>query len=135
MFVIFTTVDIPAVPIYSPLISGVEARTTTTGHYQTNLLQKPLWFGRFSWVCAVDGVCLGYPATIWCASFARDPIFVLTSMALDLPDNPPIHAIFLFLFVVSMLSLFLTIFCDRGICGTETKDGLKPVRTMPQPFT
>jgi hypothetical protein len=78
----------------------------------------------------VDGVCLGYPATIWCVSFGRDPILVHTSMALDVPDNPAIHAIFLFLFVVSMLTLFLTVFCDPGICVTETKDSLKPVRTI-----
>jgi hypothetical protein len=83
----------------------------------------------------VDGVCLGYPAAIWCASFGRDPILVLTSMALDAPDNPAMHAMFLFLFVVSMLTLFLTAFCDLGICTTETKDDLKPVRTVPLPFT
>jgi hypothetical protein len=85
----------------------------------------------------MGGVCLGHPATIWCASFGRDPILVLTSMALDVPDNPAIHAIFLFLFVVSMLTLFLTVFCDLGpgICATGTKDGLKPVRTNAQPFT
>jgi hypothetical protein len=82
----------------------------------------------------VDGVRLGYPATIWCASFGRDLILVLTSMALDVPDDPGIHAMFLSSFVVSLLTLFLTVFCDPGICATETKDGLKPVRTIPQPF-
>jgi hypothetical protein len=56
-------------------------------------------------------------------------------MALDVPDNPAIHAMFLFLFFVSMLTLFLTVFCDLGICATGTKDGLKPVRTIAQPFT
>jgi hypothetical protein len=54
---------------------------------------------------------------------------------LDVPDNPAIHAIFPLLFVVSMLTFFLTAFCDPGICATETKDGLKPVCTIPQPFT
>jgi hypothetical protein len=83
----------------------------------------------------VDGVCLGYPATTWCASFGRDPVLVLTGMALDVPDSPAIHAMFLFLFVAAMLTLFLTAFCDPGICAVETKDGLKPVRTIPQPFT
>ena len=53
-------------------------------------------------------------------------------MVLDLPDNPAIHAIFLFLFVTSMLTLLLTVFCDPGIvCGTETEDDLKLVRTIP----
>ena len=79
----------------------------------------------------MGGVCLGHPATIWCASFGRDPILVLISMALDLPDNPAIHTMFLFLFVVSMLTLFLAVFCDSGSCATETKEGLKPVRTIP----
>jgi hypothetical protein len=83
----------------------------------------------------VDSVCLGYPATVWCASFGRDPLLVLTSMTLDVPDNPAIHAIFLFLLVVSILTLFLTVFCDPGICVTETKEDLKPVRTIPQHFT
>ena len=53
----------------------------------------------------------------------------MTSEALD---NPTAHAVFLFTFVVSMLTLFLIAFCDPGICTTETKDGLKPVRTMLQ---
>jgi hypothetical protein len=70
-----------------------------------------------------------------CAPFGRDPILVLTSMASDIPDNPAIHVIFLFLLAVSMLTLFLTVFCDPGVCVTETKDGLKPVSTIPQPFT
>ena len=82
----------------------------------------------------MDGVCLGYSATIWCA-FGRDPILVLTSMALDVPDDPAIHAVFLFLFAVSLLTLFLTVFCDPGKCVTETKDGLKPVRTIFHRFT
>src|SRR5712691_11783231 len=82
----------------------------------------------------MDVICLGYPATIWCASFGRDPIHILTSMALDVPDSPTIHTMFLFLFVVSMFTLFLTVFCDPGICARETKDGLKPVRTIPQPL-
>jgi hypothetical protein len=80
----------------------------------------------------VDGVCLGYPATIWCASFGHDSILALTSMALGVADNPAMHAMFLILFVVSMLTLVLTVFCDPGIYATETKDGLKPVRTIPQ---
>jgi hypothetical protein len=83
----------------------------------------------------VDGVCLGYPATIWCASFGRDPIFILTSMTLDVPDNPAIDAMFLFLFVVSVLTLFLTVYCESGICAMETKDGLMSVCTIPQPFS
>ena len=83
----------------------------------------------------MDGVCLGYPATIWCASFGHEPILVLISMALDVPDNPTIHAIFLLLFVVSEFTLFLTAFCDPGICATGTKDSLKPVSTVPGPFT
>jgi hypothetical protein len=56
-------------------------------------------------------------------------------MALDAPDNPAMHAIFLFLCAVSMLMHTLTVFCDPGICATETKDGLKPVRTIFLPFT
>ena len=53
-------------------------------------------------------------------------------MALD--NNPAMHTMFLSLFVVSMLMHFLTAFCDPGICTTETKDGLKPVRTIHQRF-
>ena len=56
-------------------------------------------------------------------------------MALDAPDNPAMHAIFLFLFAISILMHFLAVFCDPGICATEAKDGLKPVRTIPLPFT
>jgi len=56
-------------------------------------------------------------------------------LALDIPDNPAIHTMFLFLVVVSMLTLFLNVFCDPGICATETKDGLKLVRITPQHFT
>lgn len=51
----------------------------------------------------------------------------VTRLQYDVPDNLAIHAIFLLLFVVSMLMLFLTVFCDPGICATETKYGLKPI--------
>jgi hypothetical protein len=48
----------------------------------------------------------------------------------DAPDNPAMHAAFLFLFVVSMLVLLRTVFCDPGISPTLTKDALKPVSSI-----
>ena len=77
----------------------------------------------------------GSPVYNMVCFFRPRSIRVHNSMALGVPDNSAIHAMFLFLFVVSILTLFLTVFCDPGICATETKDDLKPVCTIRQPFT
>jgi hypothetical protein len=52
----------------------------------------------------------------------------------DARANPAMHAAFMFLFVVFMLALLRTVFCDPGICMAKTKDALKPVREIPQGF-
>jgi hypothetical protein len=51
----------------------------------------------------------------------------------DVLDNPAIHAAFIILFVVAMLALLCTTFCNPGIvCATKTKGSLKPVRAIEQ---
>ncbi|KAF8498213.1 ankyrin repeat-containing domain protein [Russula emetica] len=51
----------------------------------------------------------------------------VTRLRHDAPNNPGMHAAFLFLFVVFMLALLCTVFCDPGKSATQTKDALKPI--------
>jgi hypothetical protein len=58
----------------------------------------------------------------------RYPILVLTSALRapsDAPNNPGLHAAFLFLFVVFMVALLGTVCCDPSKSATQTKDALK----------
>jgi hypothetical protein len=56
--------------------------------------------------------------------------FQLLPYTSDAPDNPAVHAAFLFLLVISVLALIYSEFGDPGICATLTKDALKPVRSI-----
>jgi hypothetical protein len=99
-----------------------------------NFDYSPFWFGAL--VGYVPWMAYAWVTQLQCGVLLSVAILslVLTSMALDVPENPAIRAMCLFLLVVSMLTLFLTVFCDPGICAAEAKDGLTPVRTIPQPF-
>jgi hypothetical protein len=83
-----------------------------------------LWMG-YGWVTRLRYGVLLYP-TIQSRLLPYTPS--------DAPDNPAMHTAFLFLLVISVITLICKEFCDPGTCATLTKDALKPVRSISQKF-
>jgi hypothetical protein len=84
-------------------------------------LRPELGYGwRIPGLPGFDTVCFLRPQSYYSRSHLCIPS--------DAPENPAMHAIFLFLFVVFMLATFCTAYCDPGICATLPKDALKSVR-------
>jgi hypothetical protein len=67
---------------------------------------------------------LRYGVLSYAAALSRSHLCIPS----DAPENPAMHAAFLFLFFVCMFAYICTAFCDPGICATQSKDALKSVR-------